>query len=109
MALRSTWETGRRFELARLIGDRLFGGARRLFPATQAYSYRQKAQRAFAAELLSPFDGVNEILGSDDSDEKQDDAAQHYQVSAMTIRTLLVNKGRIALHDAPEILDRTRY
>ena len=53
IAFRSKWETGRRFELARLIGDRLFGGSRRLFPATQAYSYRQKAQRAFAAELLS--------------------------------------------------------
>ena len=108
MALRSKWETGRRFELARLIGDRLFGGARRLFPATQAYSYRQKAQRAFAAELLSPFEAVNEMLGDDDSDEKQTDVAQHYQVSPMTIRTLLVNKRRIALHDAPEIFDRIR-
>ena len=109
MALRSKWETGRRFELARLIGDRLFGGARRLFPATQAYSYRQKAQRAFAAELLSPFDAVNEMLGNDDSDEKQGDVAQHYQVSPMMIQTLLVNKRRIDLHDAPEILDRTHY
>ena len=109
MALRSKWETGRRFELARLIGDRLFGGARRLFPATQAYSYRQKAQRAFAAELLSPFDGVNEMLGNDESDEKQADAAERYQVSPMMIRTLLVNKGRIPLHDTPDLLDRTHY
>ena len=109
MVLRSKWDTGRRFELARLIGDRLFGGARRLFPATQAYSYRQKAQRAFAAELLSPFDAVNEMLGNDDSDEKQADVAQHYTVSPMVIQTLLVNKGRIALHDAPELLDRTLY
>ena len=109
IALRSKWETGRRFELARLMGDRLFGGARRLFPATQANSYRQKAQRAFAAELLSPFDAVNEMLGNDDSEEKQADVAERYQVSPMMIRTLLVNKGRIALHDAPELLDRTHY
>ena len=109
IALRSKWETGRRFELARLMGDRLFGGARRLFPATQAYSYRQKAQRAFAAELLSPFDAVNGMLGNDDSDEKQADVAERYQVSPMVIRTLLVNKGRIPLHDAPELLDRTHY
>ena len=109
ITFRSKWETGRRFELARLIGDRLFGGSRRLFPATQAYSYRQKAQRTFAAELLSPFDEVNDMLGSDASDEKQTDVAQHYQVSPMAIRTLLVNKGRIPLQDAPELLDRTRH
>ena len=109
IAFRSKWETGRRFELARLIGDRLFGGSRRLFPATQAYSYRQKAQRTFAAELLSPFEVVNEMLGDDDSDENQADIAQHYQVSPMMIRTLLVNNGRISRQDAPELLDRTHY
>ena len=91
MAFRSKWETGRRFELARLIGDRLFGGARRLFPATQAYSYRQKAQRTFAAELLSPFDGVSEMFDGDTSDERQADVAEYYQVPSMAIRTLLVN------------------
>ena len=109
IAFRSKWETGRRFELARLIGDRLFGGSRRLFPATQAYSYRQKAQRTFAAELLSPFEVVNEMLGNDDSDENQADIARHYKVSPMTIRTLLVNNGRTSLQDAPELLDRTHY
>ena len=109
IAFRSKWETGRRFELARLIGDRLFGGSRRLFPATQAYSYRQKAQRAFAAELLSPFEAVSEMLGNDDSDEKQADIAQHYQVSPMMIQTLLVNKGRISLQNAPDLLERTHH
>ena len=109
MAFRAKWETGRRFELARLIGDRLFNGSDRLFPATQAYSYRQKAQRTFAAELLSPFEAVNEILGNDDSDESQAAVADRYQVSPMTIRTLLVNNNRIHLQDAPELLDRTHY
>ena len=109
IAFRSQSETERRFELARLIGDRLFGGSRRLFPATLAYSYRQKAQRTFAAELLSPFEAVNEMLGNDDSDENQADIAQHYKVSPMTIRTLLVNNGRTSLQAAPELLDRTHY
>ena len=109
IAFRSKWETGRRFELARLLGDRLFGGSSRLFPATPAYSYRQKAQRTFAAELLSPFEAVNEMLGNDDSDENQADVAQHYKVSPMTIRTLLVNNGRTSLQAAPELLDRTHY
>ena len=109
MAFRARWETGRRFELARLIGDRLFNDSGRLFPATQAYSYRQKAQRTFAAELLSPFEAVNEILGNDDSDESQAAVADRYQVSPMMIRTLLVNNSRIHLQDAPELLDRTHY
>ena len=109
IALRSNYATGRRFELARLIGDRLFGGSRRLFPATRAYSYRQKAQRTFAAELLSPFEAVDDMLGGDTSDEGQADIARHYQVSPMTIRTLLVNNGRISLQDAPDLLDRTHY
>ena len=109
IAFRSKWETGRRFELARLIGDRLFGGARRLFPATQAYSYRQKAQRTFAAELLSPFEEVDGMLGGDTSDDRQDDIARHYQVSPMTIRTLLVNNRRISLQDAPELRDHTHH
>ena len=109
IALRSKWETGRRFDLARLIGDRLFGGARRLFPATQAYSYRQKAQRTFAAELLSPFEEVDDMLDGDTSDERQEGIARHYQVSPMTIRTLLVNNGRIPRQDAPDLLDRVGY
>ena len=109
IALRSNYATGRRFELARLIGDRLFGGSRRLFPATRAYSYRQKAQRTFAAELLSPFEAVDDMLGGDTSDEGQADIARHYQVSPMTIRTLLVNNGRISLQDAPDLIDRTHY
>ena len=109
IALRSKWETGRRFDLARLFGDRLFGGSRRLFPATQAYSYRQKAQRTFAAELLSPFEEVDDMLDGDTSDERQEGIARHYQVSPMTIRTLLVNNGRIPRQDAPELLDRTHY
>ena len=68
VSLRPKWETGRRFELARLIGDRLLSNqacdfAEPLFPATRTYSYRQKTQRAFAAELLSPFASVDEMWG----------------------------------------------
>ena len=104
IAFRAKWETERRFELARLIGDRLFGGSRRLFPATRAYSYRQKAQRTFAAELLSPFEEVDDMLGGNTSDERQADVAEHYQVPPMAIRILLINNGRI-----PPQSDRGTY
>lgn len=92
VVLRSRWKTGRRFELARLIGDRVADGAEgRLFPATRAYTYRQKLQRSFAAELLCPFEALKDMLGDDCSNEAIEDAAEHYEVSERTVRTLLVN------------------
>jgi len=103
VVLRSKWKTGRRFELARLLGDRIVrppGG--RLFPATRAYTYRQKMQRSFAAELLSPFDSVDEMLKGDYSMESQQEVAEHFDVSPLTIRTLLVNHGRIERDDLDE-------
>ena len=109
ISLRSKWKTGRRFELARLIGDRIFGNqiagcVEPLYPATRTYSYRQKVQRAFAAELLSPFESVNGMLDGDCSEEKQNEIAEHFRVSPLTIRTQLVNHRRIG--DAPDVVDR---
>lgn len=96
MVLRSKWHTGRRFELARLLGDRILQPmGNRLFPATRSYTYRQKMQRAFAAEFLSPFEAIDEMLRGDYSIENQRDVAEHFQVSEMTIRTLLINHNRI--------------
>ncbi|MFO1097883.1 MAG: hypothetical protein U1E81_06305 [Xanthobacteraceae bacterium] len=96
IVFRSKWEAGRRFEFARILGDRIMNrGAIKLFPATRAYTYRQKAQRSFAAEFLSPFEAVDEMLAGDYSDENQLDVVEHFQVSEITIRTLLVNHGRI--------------
>ncbi|WP_265300612.1 ImmA/IrrE family metallo-endopeptidase [Verminephrobacter eiseniae] len=64
-------------------------------PATRSYTYRQKAQRAFAAELLSPFQAVDGMLDGDYSEEAQQDVAAHFNVSAVAIRTQLANHGRI--------------
>jgi len=106
VVLRSKWSNGRRFELARLLGDRLISsGENRLFPATKAQTYRQKMQRAFAAEFLSPFREVEEALKGDYSAENQRDVAEHFDVSEMTIRTLLVNHHRIARDGLDEDFD----
>lgn len=94
VALRSKWETGRRFDLARLLGDRLLGHVEPLAPATRADTYRQKAQRAFAAELLCPYEAVCEFLADDRSDDHCDDAANHFNVSPLAINTLLRNNER---------------
>ena len=93
---RSPWHTSRRFDLARLIGDRLFSesdltAGEPLTPATRSYSYRQKAQRAFAAELLSPWETVKAMLNNDYSQENQEQVADHFAVSQMTINTLVAN------------------
>ena len=111
IVLRSKWNTGRRFELARIIGDRvLSSGTGRLFPATRAYTYRQKAQRSFAAEFLSPFDAVDEELSGDYSVEGQQDVAQKFEVSDYTIRTLLVNHRRIDRDELDDEFDlASRY
>ncbi len=105
VVLRSAWPTGRRFELARLLADRIVASPNaRLHPATRAYTYRQKMQRSFAAELLSPFDALDAMLAGDYSPEAQQDAAAHFQVSEITIRTLLVNHHRLDREDLDEDL-----
>jgi hypothetical protein len=96
VVLRSKWETGRRFELARLLGERIVASVvRQLFPATRAHTYRQKMQRSFAAELLSPFEAVDGMLAGDYSTETREEVAEHFHVSELTIRTLLVNHHRL--------------
>lgn len=97
IAMRSKWETGRRFDLARLIADRLFENniGDPLLPATQSYTYRQKAQRAFAAEMLAPIDAVDDFLDGDRSEDRHNDAAEHFNVSQMTISSLLRNNHRL--------------
>lgn len=96
VVLRSKWEPGRRFELARLLGDSLIpGDGDRLLPATSTHSFRQKYQRAFAAQLLCPFDHLMEMLDEDLSEESQKDAAEHFGVSELTVRSSLVNHGEL--------------
>lgn len=100
LVLRSKWEVGRRFEAARLLGDRLiFAQGRRLSPATRTYTYRQKLQRAFAAELLCPYGALDGMLEGDYSDEKIEEAATHFKISERAVRTILVNHGRLDRED----------
>lgn len=91
IVVRSKWHDGRRFELARLLGDRLLSSEGQLYPATRSFTYRQKAQRSFAAELLCPFNAALNMLQGDYSLEKQGDVAAYFDVSEITVRTQLVN------------------
>ena len=85
MALRSTHEAGRRFDLARLVGDRLFSeigfiAGEPLSPATRSLSYRQQAQRGFAAELLCPQAAALAMLGDDCSGANRERVAGYFMV-----------------------------
>jgi len=92
VVLHARGETGRRFELARLLGDCLMPGDRKqLYPATGTYTYQQQLQRAFSAELLCPFDTARDMMNGDYSDENLQDVADYFQVSDLTVRTQLVN------------------
>lgn len=96
ISLRGSRETSRRFALARLVADHITAvDDERLLPGTRANTERQKFQRAFAQELLCPFDALNEYLNEESprSDDEIDEAAQYFTVSPLTIRSTLVNKG----------------
>jgi len=102
IALRAKPATSRRFDLARLLADRLCTNHLHepLLLATQSYTYRQKMQRAFAAELLAPIEAVDDFLDGDTSEEKQKDAAGRFSVSEQTIWSLLVNNHRISREES---------
>ncbi len=94
VVLRSKWKTGRRFEVARLFADGLVVGTdERLRPATGASTYRQKMQRAFAAELLCPIASLIDFLDDDFSDDAREGAADRFGVSPFAVTSVLANNG----------------
>jgi hypothetical protein len=99
VVLRSKWEAGRRFDLASILGDRITAPDNRLFPATRAYTYRQKLQRSFAPEFLCSFEALDALLSGDYSEDAQRDAAEHFQLSELMVSTILVNYGRVDRSD----------
>jgi hypothetical protein len=85
----------RRFTLARLAADCLnIQGNEQLLPATRASTSRQKFQRAFAQEFLCPTEDLMDFLeGTPMGDDDINEAAAYFEVSPLTIKTTLVNKG----------------
>ncbi len=102
--LRGKRRENRRFDLARLIGDRLFWNHAPMRPSTDTKTYRQKAQRAFAAELLSPIEAVVDRANGDYSDERKEEIARYFKVSPMVIDRILKNNGIIE-RDATDFAD----
>ena len=92
-------DTGRRFDLTRLVGDHIdtLASEERLLPSTRAKTARQKFQRAFAQELLCPYEDLQVSLDTDSPDEDDiDRVAEEYGVSTRMIESTLVNKRMLA-------------
>ena len=90
--------TARRFELARFIGDYILSDQNECkisIACTDLRTCRQKFQRAYAAELLCPLNGLLEFLDNDFSESAIEDAANHYEVSLTTVTSILANNGFI--------------
>ncbi|HEY0782034.1 MAG TPA: hypothetical protein VGE98_06265, partial [Thermoanaerobaculia bacterium] len=93
VVLRSWKEEGRRFDLCRLVADSLQAPrGERLLPATKSKTSRQKFQRAFSQEFLCPSEALEEYFGSAiPDDEDIEDAARHFEVSPLLVRSKLAN------------------
>lgn len=93
-------ERDRRFAVARIIGDRLLDDEARLFHlVVDSATYRQKVQRAFAAELLSPENELKTMLGPNpkyDNIEKEHigKLADHFNVSTSVIHNRIRDFGK---------------
>jgi CBS domain-containing protein len=97
--LTAKWAHDRRFQAARALGDAIWSEGSALGVVSTLGSARQKFQRAFAAALLCPEQGLVEFLDSaDPSDGDITEAARHFHVSERTVRSVLVNKHIIDRH-----------
>ena len=86
-----------RFEAARLLCDALVAPASDYWlPATDNKTSRQKVQRAFAAEFLCPIESLDDFLSGGYSQERIEDAAEHFGISPLAVSSHLANNSRIS-------------
>jgi hypothetical protein len=93
----------RRFEAARFIADYLCAPKDCWLPITDTATARQKVQRAFAAEFLCPIESLRAYLGNEFLPEAFEDAAEHFGISEMAVKSHLANHHLIpsTLVDSP--------
>ncbi len=84
-----------RFAEARALWHFTYGMGDSSFLLTAARGERQQAERAFAAELLAPVDGLRSQLGREPtivSEDEVDTLAEHFRVSQLVIGHQLENQ-----------------
>lgn len=89
---------GRRFELARFMGEYLFLASQDQgwLVSTDLSTFHQKYQRAFAAEFLCPIDSLMSFLSGDFTSYAIEEAAAEFSVSELTVTNLLLSHGCIS-------------
>jgi hypothetical protein len=70
--------------------------------ATDSRTSRQKVQRAFAAQLLCPIEHLDEFLSGDYTQERIEDAAEHFGISPLAISSQLASGKRRPVHKQPQ-------
>ncbi|MEZ6234715.1 MAG: hypothetical protein R3B68_11050 [Phycisphaerales bacterium] len=96
---RNSWEEGERFQMARglfLIASAASNGPRLV---TEAFTWNQKASRAFAAELLAPRVALKNRVGDTADRESIRDLADEFRTSTMLIENQLRNARVNVLFD----------
>jgi hypothetical protein len=91
---RQQHEDSERFTLARAMWH-LLRRPREEFLITPAHTARQRAERAFAAELLAPAEGVAKLLGDSPDNIGVDElemAERHFHVSSLIIQHQIDNQ-----------------
>lgn len=96
----SDWITSQRFSLARIIGAALASPAgEHVLAVSDGSTAFQKFQRSFAQEFLCPWSALDEYTDEHGTDaEGIADAAEHFRVSELVVRSTLVNKGKVPRH-----------
>jgi hypothetical protein len=83
-----------RFTMARALWGTIWDEAP-VFAVTSAYTYRQAVERAFAAELLAPAQGIARLLNSppeEATDEELERIADHFGVSPLVVEHQVANQ-----------------
>jgi hypothetical protein len=93
LLLRSGNRRRRRFEVARLLGD-LLARDDAWHPVTELHTARQQFQSAFAAEFLCPIAGLEQQLRGDCSEDAIAAAADHFDVTELTVEHQVENHLR---------------
>jgi hypothetical protein len=98
IAFRNDVPKGRRFELARMIGDHVFVATEDSWrPITAMRTERQQFQRAFAAELLCPSAALTERFGDrgPEAESEVEVVAEEFEVDTDVIFRQIENRRRI--------------
>jgi Zn-dependent peptidase ImmA (M78 family) len=101
--LPSSRPTTQRFFLARMIGAaHVLAPEEHLIPVTDSDSALQTLERAFAQEFLCPWAALDAFTNEHGvGDDALNEAAEHFQVSEWTVRSTLVNRGKISRDRLP--------